>query len=189
MKTLTWEQRKLGEVVQIRNEKNQGRYYREDVLAVSDTFGCVNQIVFHGRSFAGEDISNYKIVRNGDIIYTKSPLQAKPYGIIKLVNEIVGIISPLYVVNEPLKGFDSRFIYYVFDTPERTNNYLGPLVRKGAKNTMNISNEEWLSGSITLSISYNEQQKLGAFFQQLDHLITLHQCNKNFCGESLPKVC
>ena len=173
--TDAWEQRELGKVFTIRNEKNGDRYTREDVLAVSDTYGCVNQIKFHGRSFAGEDISNYKVVRTGDIIYTKSPLQAKPYGIIKIVGEETGIISPLYVVNETVPGFDPMFMYYLFDTPERTNNYLNPLVRKGAKNTMNISNDEWLSGIVTISINEQEQKLIGNFLKSLDHLITLHQ--------------
>ena len=170
-----WEQRELGQVFTIRNEKNGDRYTREDVLAVSDTYGCVNQIRFHGRSFAGEDISNYKVVRTGDIVYTKSPLQAKPYGIIKIVGEETGIISPLYVVNETVPGVNPMFMYYLFDTPERTNNYLNPLVRKGAKNTMNISNDEWLSGTVTISINEQEQKLIGDFLNSLDHIITLHQ--------------
>ena len=135
----------------------------------------MNQIEFHGRSFAGEDISNYKVVHTGDIIYTKSPLQAKPYGIIKIFEDEIGIISPLYVVNQTVDGIDPRFIYYLFDTPERTNSYLSPLVRKGAKNTMNISNDEWLSGEVIISPDFEEQQEIGEFFKTLDNLITLHQ--------------
>ena len=178
--TTVWEQRELGKVFTIRNEKNGDRYTRDDVLAVSDTYGCVNQIAFHGRSFAGEDISNYKVVRTGDIVYTKSPLQAKPYGIIKIVGEETGIISPLYVVNETIEGIDPMFMYYLFDTPERTNNYLSPLVRKGAKNTMNISNEEWLSGIVTISPNEEEQRAIGNYFKSLDNLITLHQRKYSF---------
>ena len=183
--TDAWEQRELRSVFTIRNEKNGDRYSREDVLAVSDTYGCVNQIKFHGRSFAGEDISNYKVVRTGDIVYTKSPLQAKPYGIIKIVGEETGIISPLYVVNETIEGIDPMFMYYLFDTPERTNNYLSPLVRKGAKNTMNISNEEWLSGIVTISPNEEEQRAIGNYFKSLDNLITLHQ--RNSYGLHLPQ--
>jgi type I restriction enzyme S subunit len=170
-----WEQRKLEDVLTIHTEKNGDRYSREDVLAISDTYGCVNQIEFHGRSFAGDNISNYKVVHKGDIIYTKSPLRAKPYGIIKIFEGENGIISPLYIVNQVLDGIDSKFIYYMFDTPEKTNNYLRPLVRKGAKNTMNISNDEWLSGKITITPIYDEQHKIGQYFNNLDYLITLHQ--------------
>lgn len=173
--TAPWEQRMLGEVFRIRDEKNCKKFKREDVLAVSDAYGCVNQIAFHGRSFAGEDISNYKIVKTGDIVYTKSPLQAKPYGIIKIVGKETGIVSPLYIVNEVKHGFDPMFMYYLFDTPERTNNYLSLLVRKGAKNTMNISNKEWLSGIVTIAPSEEEQKAIAKCFYSFDQIIALHQ--------------
>ena len=173
--TEPWEQRKLGEVLEISTHKNGDRYTKEDVLSVSDEFGCVNQIRFQGRSFAGADISNYKIVSTGDIVYTRSPLQAKPFGIIKIVRDEIGVVSPLYIVNKAINGNDAEFIYRVFDLPYKTNNYLSPLVRKGAKNTMNISEDEWLSGDIIVSPIYEEQQTIGAFFKDLDHLITLHQ--------------
>ena len=149
--TDAWEQRKLGEVIEVSTRRNGNTYTKENVLSVSDEYGCVNQIRFQGRSFAGEDISNYKIVDTGDIIYTRSPLQAKPYGIIKVVTEETGIVSPLYIVNKATKGNDSEFIYRIFDLPNKTNNYLNPLVRKGAKNTMNISEDEWLSGEVIVS--------------------------------------
>lgn len=171
----TWEQRKLGDVIEVSTRRNGNTYTKEDVLSVSDEYGCVNQIRFQGRSFAGEDISNYKIVDTGDIIYTRSPLQAKPYGIIKLVTAETGIVSPLYIVNKSIKGNDSEFIYRVFDSPHKTNYYLNPLVRKGAKNTMNISEDEWLSGEVIVSPNYEEQVTIGRFFRNLDTLITLHQ--------------
>ena len=170
-----WEQRKLSEVLEIVNNKNGDSYGKEDVLSVSDEYGCVNQIRFQGRSFAGEDISNYKIVESGDIIYTRSPLKSKPYGIIKIVGAETGIVSPLYIVNKAKAGNDPEYIYRVFDSPEKTNTYLGPLVRKGAKNTMNISNDEWLSGEIIVASSFDEQHKIGEYFKRLNNLITLHQ--------------
>ena len=170
-----WEQRKLAEVLAVTTRKNGNTYTKDDVLSVSDEYGCVNQIRFQGRSFAGEDISNYKIVHTGDIVYTRSPLQAKPYGIIKRVGAETGIVSPLYIVNETADGYDSKFVYYTFDSPQKTNNYLSPLVRKGAKNTMNISNDEWLSGEIMVATSIEEQQHIGVFLETIDNLITLHQ--------------
>ena len=171
----SWEQRKLSDVLNIATRPNGEQFTKQDVLSVSDEYGCINQIRFQGRSFAGEDISKYKIVKTGDIIYTRSPLQSKPYGIIKIVNNETGIVSPLYIVNEVTEGNDARFVYYVFDSPFKTNNYLNPLVRKGAKNTMNISNEEWLSGNIVVAPEYDEQTKIGEYFAQLDNAITLNR--------------
>ena len=190
-----WEQRKLSEVLEIVNNKNGDSYGKEDVLSVSDEYGCINQIRFQGRSFAGEDISNYKIVETGDIIYTRSPLKSKPYGIIKIVGVETGIVSPLYIVNKAKAGNDPEFIYRVFDSPEKTNTYLSPLVRKGAKNTMNISNDEWLSGEIIVASSFDEQHKIGEYFKRLDNLITLHQkeldkllaLKKSMLSEMFPK--
>ena len=174
-----WAQRKLSDVLEIVTDRNGNRYGRENVLSVSDEYGCINQIKFQGRSFAGEDVSNYKVVKTGDIVYTRSPLKLKPYGIIKVVGSETGIVSPLYIVNKPKEGYDSQFIYRIFDSPEKTNDYLSPLVRKGAKNTMNISNEEWLSGKITVAPSLEEQYLIGEYFKKLDYFITLqqHKCN------------
>lgn len=170
-----WEQRKLGDLIYPNTVFNGDRYNKEDVLSVSDEFGCVNQIEFQGRSFAGSDISHYKVVETGDIVYTRSPLQAKPYGIIKIVGDITGVVSPLYIVNKAHKDNDTLFVYYLFDSPEKTNNYLRTLVRKGAKNTMNISEEEWLSGNVLASPFYEEQRQIGASFHLLDSLIFHHQ--------------
>jgi len=178
--THDWEQRKLSDVLDIVTKRNGEKYGKEEVLSVSDQYGCINQIKFQGRSFAGEDISNYKIVDTGDIIYTRSPLKSKPYGIIKVVGDEIGIVSPLYIVNKVKEGNNSQFIYRVFDSPEKTNKYLSPLVRKGAKNTMNISNDEWLSGKIDVAPSYEEQYQIGLYFDHLDHLITLHQRHTDF---------
>ena len=54
-----------------------------DVLSVSGEHGCVNQIEFMGRSYAGVTVKDYHVVEHGDIVYTKSPLKRNPYGIIK----------------------------------------------------------------------------------------------------------
>ena len=173
--TDAWEQRKLGDILEISTFRNGDSYGKDDVLSVSDEYGCVNQIRFQGRSFAGADISNYKIVNTGDIVYTRSPLQAKPFGIIKVVRDETGIVSPLYMVNKAKEGNDAEFIYRIFDLPYKTNNYLSPLVRKGAKNTMNVSETEWLSGDVVVARSYEEQKSIGKYFKAFDDLITLHQ--------------
>ena len=110
-----WKKCKLSDVLEVVTKRNGKKYTKSDVLSVSDEYGCVNQIRFQGRSFAGDDISNYKIVQTGDIVYTRSPLQAKPFGIIKLVTNETGIVSPLYIVNQTLKDNSPEFIYYLFD--------------------------------------------------------------------------
>ena len=78
-----WERRKLYEYLDVSTEKNiEDVFTKQDVLSVSGDFGIVNQIEFQGRSFAGASVSNYGVVNTGDVVYTKSPLNLNPYGII-----------------------------------------------------------------------------------------------------------
>ena len=165
-----WEEKKLGEVLEISTETNGNKYNKQDVLSVSDEYGVVNQIELQGRSFAGNDISKYKVVKTGQLVYTRSPLAVKPFGIIKRVGDEIGIVSPLYIVNDVRENNCSMFWYYNFDIPERTNDYLKPLVRMGAKHTMNISNEEWLSGKVMVPC-LAEQQKIAKCLLSLDNVI------------------
>lgn len=170
-----WEQRKLNQFIYVTSEKNvDGAFVRGDVLSVSREEGVVNQIEFQGRSFAGADVSVYGILRHGDIVYTKSPLRANPYGIIKTNKGRSGIVSTLYATYRARPGVDSDFIQCYFDQDARLNNYLHPLVNKGAKNDMKVSAENAITGNVCFP-GCEEQRLISSLFDRLDNLITLHQ--------------
>ena len=170
-----WEQRKLIDYLDVSNEKNKkGDYKKTDVLSVSGEVGIVNQIEFQGRSFAGVSVENYGIVNEGDVVYTKSPLKANPYGIIKTNKGKAGIVSTLYAVYKPKENTDSNFVQIYFELDSRMNSYMHPLVNKGAKNDMKVSDENALKGNVTFP-KINEQKAISNFITELDHLITLHQ--------------
>ena len=171
----SWEQRKLEDYLTVSTEKNTGNIYgRSDVLSVSGDYGIVNQIEFQGRSFAGASVSNYGVVQTGDVVYTKSPLNSNPYGIIKTNKGKPGIVSTLYAVYHPKENAFSDFIQVYFEQHARMNNYMHPLVNKGAKNDMKVSAENALKGPVCFP-SRIEQESISAFFSVLDNLITLHQ--------------
>ena len=170
-----WEQRKLEDYLTVSTEKNTGNIYgRSDVLSVSGDYGIVNQIEFQGRSFAGASVLNYGVVQTGDVVYTKSPLNSNPYGIIKTNKGKPGIVSTLYAVYHPKENTFSDFIQVYFEQHARMNNYMHPLVNKGAKNDMKVSSENALKGPVCFP-SRVEQESISAFFSVLDNLITLHQ--------------
>ncbi len=170
-----WEQRKLENYLAVSNEKNTSDIYgRTDVLSVSGDFGIVNQIEFQGRSFAGASVSNYGVVQTGDVVYTKSPLNANPYGIIKTNKGKTGIVSTLYAVYHTQENTFPDFVQVYFEQHARMNNYMHPLVNKGAKNDMKVSSENALKGYVCFP-AYEEQKTISAFFTTLDNLITLHQ--------------
>ena len=171
-----WEQRKLEDYLTVSAEKNTDNLYtKDDVLSVSGDFGVVNQIEFQGRSFAGASVSNYGVVHTGDVVYTKSPLKANPYGIIKANKGKPGIVSVLYGVYHTRENANADFIQMYFEQDARLNNYLRPLVNKGAKNALLISDTDALEGEVCLAPTFDEQKAIGQFFDSLDHLITLHQ--------------
>ena len=170
-----WEQRRLSEFLETSTEKNvKDLYTKQDVLSVSGEVGIVNQIEFQGRSFAGVSVSNYGIVETGDIVYTKSPLNANPFGIIKTNKGVTGIVSTLYAVYHPKNNVFSNFVQVYFEQHERVNNYLHPLVNKGAKNDMKVTADNALKGLVIFP-SRKEQEQISGLFSELDHLITLHQ--------------
>ena len=172
-----WEQRKLDYYLEVSNIKNtDNAFTKEDVLSVSGDFGVVNQIEFQGRSFAGVSVSNYGIVQTGDVVYTKSPLKANPFGIIKTNKGKTGIVSVLYGVYHTKERANANFIQTYFEQDARLNNYLRPLVNKGAKNTLLISDTDALAGKVCFAPTLTEQCSVGQFFATLDNLITLHQC-------------
>ncbi|MDN4066641.1 restriction endonuclease subunit S [Paenibacillus vini] len=173
--TDAWEQRELSDYLTTSKEKNTAELYtKQDVLSVSGDFGIINQIEFQGRSFAGASVSNYGIVNTGDVVYTKSPLRSNPFGIIKTNKGKAGIVSTLYAVYHPKKNAHSDFIQIYFEQNTRVNNYLHPLVNKGAKNDMKVSADSALKGMVIFP-EYEEQKRISEFFTVLDNLITLHQ--------------
>lgn len=173
--TDAWEQRKLSEYLDVSNEKNvEDVFTKQDVLSVSGDFGIVNQIEFQGRSFAGASVSNYGVVHTGDVVYTKSPLNSNPYGIIKTNKGKPGIVSTLYAVYHPKENVDPAFVQTYFEQHARMNNYMHPLVNKGAKNDMKVSSENALKGDVIFP-SMDEQRQIVALFAKVDSLLTLHQ--------------
>ncbi|QIK53119.1 restriction endonuclease subunit S [Dysgonomonas sp. HDW5B] len=170
-----WEEKKLREILIEHKTKNNNKHKIEEVFSVAKHQGVINQIEHLGRSYAGEDTSNYKVVYPNDVIYTKSPTSDFPFGIVKQ-NKLdrTGIVSTLYAVFRP----KSQNIGYILDSyflsPANTYNYLVPLVQKGAKNTMNISNNDFLDGAvIPLPVDEEEQQKIVDFLSAIDDPISL----------------
>lgn len=165
----TWAERKLSDVLFEHKEKSSGK---EEVYSVSVHKGVVNQIEHLGRVFASNNTENYKRVFPGDIIYTKSPTGDFPFGIIKQSKVLKPVItSPLYGVFKPETIDLGVILDAYFDYPERTINYLSSIIQKGAKNTVNIHNDIFLSKSLPLPIDKKEQQKIANCLSSLDELI------------------
>ena len=151
-----------------RNKK--GVFTKNNVLSVSGDYGVVNQIELLGRSFAGKSVLDYHVVRNGNIVYTKSPLKEYPYGIVKVNEGIDGIVSTLYAVYTVKENANGKFIENYFGLPRRTNRYFKPIVRIGAKHDMKIGNDEVLANFVIFP-RVDEQKRISEFISLLDRRI------------------
>ena len=170
-----WEINKLNKYLTVSKKKNTKKQFgKEDVLSVSGEVGIVNQIQFQGRSFAGVSVEMYSIVETGNIVYTKSPLKANPYGIIKTNYGIPGIVSTLYAVYLPNENLFPGFVERYFENDLRLNSYLKPLVNKGAKNDMKVSDENALLGNVIFP-KLEEQIAISDYFINLDRFIQSHK--------------
>jgi type I restriction enzyme, S subunit len=163
-----WEHKKLSDLLEEAKKRNEDlKYDKDEVLSVSGELGIVNQIEHLGRSYAGVSVHQYHVVEVGDIVYTKSPLKANPYGIIKLNKHKAGIVSTLYAVYKVKEqNACGEWIEYYFSLDANTNRYLRPLVKKGAKNDMKISNAYVLHDRI-FAPKPAEQKRIASFFTVL----------------------
>ncbi|MFB9654898.1 restriction endonuclease subunit S [Pseudarthrobacter oxydans] len=153
-----WSRTRLGGVLREHKKRSSGS---EEVFSVSVHKGLVNQEEHLGRSFAAANTDRYNLVHTGDIVYTKSPTGNFPLGIIKRSSApSTVIVSPLYGVFTPQNPDVGVILDAYFESPLTVQNYLRPLVQKGAKNTIAITNQAFLSGHLDLPSSPAEQRDL-----------------------------
>ena len=182
MKSDDCESIRLSELLTERIEVNTAQH---DVYSVSVSQGVVNQVEYLGRSFAAKDTSNYNVVHYGDIVYTKSPTGDFPYGIVKRSNQAKPVaVSPLYGVYIPASNDIGCFLHYYFCNAVSTKNYLHKLIQKGAKNTINITNQRFLENTIKvpnsekLAIVVKLLNQLSVKKQRAEELLALYRKQK-----------
>lgn len=171
-----WQEHKLSHYLTVNNDKNTDlKYTKDDVFSISGELGIVNQIELLGRSYAGVSVAPYGIVYPNDVVYTKSPLKANPYGIIK-TNKlgVTGIVSTLYAIFHCNNNVSPDYVQLYFESDHNLNNYLYPIVNIGAKHDMKISDEGSLRGTVVFP-PLPEQEKIAAILQTEDKVIELQQ--------------
>lgn len=181
--TEDWEQRKLGEItdrVVRKNINNESTL----PLTISAQYGLIDQVIYFNNRVASRDVSNYYLVLNGEFAYNKSTSDGFPYGAVKRLDLYrKGVLSTLYIVFciKNKKKTNSDFLTFFFDT-DRWHKGVYERAAEGARNhgLLNISADDFFDIDLFLPKSEQEQAVIGAYFKQLDNLITLHQCKYNY---------
>ena len=169
--TDAWEQRKVGELLIERNEQSPMNI-EYPLMAFIANEGVAPKGERYDRSSLVTDTENklYKRTEFGDFIYSSNNLETGSIGLNKYGK---ACISPVYSIFQPTGITDSDF--------------LGRrLVRKDFINAMvkwrqgviygqwTIHESDFLKIEISVP-SVKEQRKIGAYLDELDNLITLHQ--------------
>ena len=184
----SWEQRKLGELVDRVVRKNTNNESTLP-LTISAQYGLVDQITYFNNRVASRDVSNYYLVLNGEFAYNKSTSDGYPFGAVKRLDLYEkGVLSTLYIVFAPKKEqqIDSDYLTVFFDT-DRWHKGVAERAAEGARNhgLLNISAEDFFDIDLSVPKDIVEQKQIGAFIRQLDNLITLHQRKcANLCSPS-----
>lgn len=173
LKRGTWKKVFLNDILKERNERNSNLY---QVFSVSVSQGIINQVDHLGRSFSAKDTSKYNVVHYGDLVYTKSPTGSFPYGIVKQsLNRESVAVSPLYGVYVPDSLAIGIYLHKYFMSEINTQNYLHPLIQKGAKNTINITNQRFLENRVPMPLDSNELVLISKLFRSLNNKIRHEQ--------------
>ena len=164
----TWEQRKLGDLLNETREKTSVE--DEDTLlscAIDGMF--LNSELFS--HFRGSSNIGYLKVKKNDLILSAQNLHLGNCNVNLRFEH--GIISPAYKVYE-LINCDPLFMQ-AWVKQDKTKDFFLKASTEGASICRkNIVWEELYKQELPVP-KINEQVKIGAFFQNLDNLITLHQ--------------
>ena len=175
--TKDWEQRKFGKITELKSASrvhkdewtsNGVPFYRSsDVMAAIN--GTENEKTFISEELYEKLSKVSGKLEEGDILVTGGGSVGNPY--------IVPDNKPLYTKDADLlwiknKGkFHPYFLYEFFFSPT-FRNYLESISHVGTIAHYTITQ---LSETPICLPSFEEQKEIGEYFQNLDHLITLHQ--------------
>jgi type I restriction enzyme S subunit len=146
-------------------ERNERDCVELPLVAVSQKHGVMGKReleAMEGRKLSGEndDLSNYKRVEPGDIVYNKMRMWQGAVG----VSGLRGIASPAYVVATPLQGLDSRFAAYLLKSvPKALQPYLN---ETAASNTQDNLNAEKVKNLPFAFLPLAEQTRIANFLDE-----------------------
>mgnify|MGYP000313439658 CR=1 FL=1 len=137
-------------------------------------------MTFNGGNGAADDsLSNYKVIRVGDIAFEGHTNKVHAYGRFVLNDAGDGLMSPRFSCLRPI--VEQRYAFWKYYIPREET--MRPILVKATKSgtMMNELVPDDLMRESILVPCLAEQEVIGSCFTQLDHLITLHQRKYDGC--------
>jgi len=117
-----WSKGTLGDLLSRRTDR-LGSEPDPGVLTVSEEHGLVDQVAHWGRRIATEDVSKYKVVNFGDVVYNIYLLWAGAIGQSRFDSQMV--TSPVYEVFRPVEGVAPECVGLILQDPKLLNLFDG----------------------------------------------------------------
>ena len=187
-KTISWEQRKLGELVVI--ERGGSPRPIDDYITdspdglnwvkIGDAPEQGNYITSTKEKIRPEGLSKTREVHPGDLILSNSMSFGKPY-----IMAIDGCIHDGWLsIKNTNNVFDLKFLCVLLGTDQMLTQYKS----MAAGSTVNNLNKELVGNTTVTYPSVEEQRTIGQFFEEIENLITLHQHKPNKKGHDVLSV-
>ena len=170
-----WEQRKFSELVTIErggSPRPIDKFITNDEnglnwVKIGDAPEQGNYITQTAEKIRPEGLSKTREVHPGDLILSNSMSFGRPY-----IMAIDGCIHDGWLaIRNTQKNFDLKFLCTLLGTDGMLNQYKA----MAAGSTVNNLNKELVGGTTIAFPIMEEQIKIGEYFSNIDHLITLHQ--------------
>ena len=171
--TYDWEQRKFGELYSKVSEKNDLSFGADKIISVANMY-----FKEEVKESSDEYMRTYNVMRLGDIAFEGN--KSKNYSHGRFVENTIGdgIVSHVFDVFRPTTSYDLLFWKYLINNEGVMGRIMARCTNASTMMT-NLVASDFLKEKILVP-SLKEQKKIGAYFDSLDHLITLHQRQTDF---------
>ena len=178
-----WEQRKFSEFVKNVAVRNKAGVELE-CYAVTNDRGFISQKEAHDAFgyMADADTTAYNIVPPSSFAYNPARINVGSIGYYTGIENV--IVSSLYEVFQTADYVDDRFMWHWFKS-DHFSKWIERLQEGSVR--LYFYYDKLIQCEMKMP-SLEEQKKMGAFFDQLDHLITLHQRKNIYFYEKVTLV-
>ena len=163
-----WEQRKFSDMYAVNNERNT-----DCELGYDKTLSIATMTFNGGNGAADDSLSNYKVIRVGDIAFEGHANKVHAYGRFVLNDAGDGLMSPRFSCLRPI--VEQRYSFWKYSISREET--MRPILVKATKSGTMMNElvpDDFMRESIPAPC-LAEQEVIGDSLSQLDHLITLHQ--------------
>ena len=166
-----WEERKLGEVFNQTVEYINPNEANLELWSVTVEKGLTPKTARYNREALVKKNDKFKVVHDGDIVYNPMNLTIGAVGFNKSEKSVA--VSGYYVTMNMNSGFNNSY----FQTWLKSENAIKQYKLYATGSLIEKQRVQFPTLSLIKSYipTFEEQQKIGSFFKQLDDTIALHQ--------------